>query len=263
MLAQLELDGTMTMPLVDDIVGDLAARVDWPSLRGVLDIGCGPGVISAALARHAPAAHVIALDASASLLERVATLAAEDGLSDRVETVQAQLDEPLPDLPEVDVVWASMVLHHVARPTAALTDLRRLLRPGGVIVLVEFADPPQVLPAGDPATGAWDRLQREVAAARAHHLGLDPVTVDWPPLLHQAGFDDITDTVRHATHPAPLATTPRRWLASHLARNLEWVSERLERDDIEALTALAEQVPERDDLFVRLERRVLTAPSSQ
>jgi len=263
MLAQLELDGAMTMPLVDDVVAGLAARVDWSSVRGVLDVGCGPGVIAAALARHAPSAQVIALDASAPLLERVAARAAEEGLAHRVETVQAQLDEPLPHLPEVDIVWASMVLHHVERPTAVLTDLHRLLRPGGVIVLVEFAEPPQVLPTGDPAAGAWDRLQREVAAARAHHLGLDPVTVDWPPLLHQAGFDDVTDAVRQAMHPAPLAPTPRRWLASHLGRNLEWVSERLERHDIEALTALAAQAPERDDLFVRLARRVLTAPSSR
>ena len=262
MLAQLELDATMTMPLVDDVVDELAARVDWSSVRSVLDIGCGPGVIAAALARHAPNAHVIALDASAALLERVNARAVDEGLSDRVTTVQAQLDDPLPHLPEVDVVWASMVLHHVARPTAVLTDLHRLMRPGGVIVLVEFADPPQVLPAGDPAADAWDRLQREVAAARAHHLGLDPVTVDWPPLLRQAGFADVTDTVRRATHPSPLAPTPRHWLSSHLSRNLEWVNDRLEPGDADLLTTLAAQVPDRDDLFVRLERRVLTAPSS-
>jgi ubiquinone/menaquinone biosynthesis C-methylase UbiE len=263
MVATLELDGTLALPLVDQIVDGLSGSVDWASITGVLDVGCGPGVIATALAAHAPRAEVIALDGNAALLERVAARAAGDGLADRVRVVEAQLDEPLPHLPDVDVIWASMVLHHVARPTAVLTDLRRLLRGGGVIVLTEFAGPPQVLPAGDPATGAWERLQHAVAEARAHHLGLDPVAVDWPPLLHQAGFVDITDDVVVALHPAPLGDVTRTWLAGHLARNLEWVTDHVAADDIDELRALADSVPDRDDLFVRIERRVLTATAER
>lgn len=255
----LELDGIIVLPLVADIARDLSSRIEWRRVRHVLDVGCGPGVASVALAGQAPNARVTALDTSAPLLTRVQARA--KGLDGRLMTVQADLDGDLPDLEPADVVWASMVLHHVADPPATLARLRDRLIPGGTLAMVEFAGPPAVLPADDPMVydGAWTRLEAAAATVIRERLGLDPWTLDWPTMLADAGFTDVTQRTRAAYHPAPLSTDARRWIAKHVNRGLSMAADRLRPADIAPLQELADSAPGRRDLFVRAERRVLIA----
>ncbi len=259
MADSLELDGTIVLPLVADIAKDLSARIEWRRVRHVLDVGCGPGVATIALAGQAPNARVTALDTSAPLLTRVQARA--KSLDGRVATVQADLDGDLPDLEPADVVWASMVLHHVADPAATLARLRDCLIAGGTLAMVEFAGPPAVLPADDPMLyeGAWSRLEAAAAAVLRERLGLDPWTLDWPSMLADAGFTDISERTRAAYHPAPLTTDTRRWIAKHVNRGLSMAADRLPAADVAPLQELADSAPNRRDLFVRAERRVLIA----
>lgn len=259
MADSLELDGTIVLPLVADIAKDLSARIEWRRVRHVLDVGCGPGVATIALAGQAPNARVTALDTSAPLLTRVQARA--KSLDGRVVTVQADLDGDLPDLEPADVVWASMVLHHVADPAATLARLRDCLIAGGTLAMVEFAGPPAVLPADDPMLyeGAWSRLEAAAAAVLRERLGLDPWTLDWPSMLADAGFTDISERTRAAYHPAPLTTDTRRWIAKHVNRGLSMAADRLPAADVAPLQELADSAPNRRDLFVRAERRVLIA----
>jgi len=257
----LELDGAMMLPLVQDIVRDEQLGVRWPGLRHVLDVGCGPGVIACALADHAQFAQVTALDTLAPLLARAQARAAAQSVADRITTVEADLDGPLPDLDPVDLVWASMVLHHVADPTAVLAALLQRLRPGGTLVMIEFSGPSAVLPADDPllADGTWARLEAAGASVVRERLGLDPYTIDWPSLLADAGYEAVTDRTRVAYHPAPLHADARHWVARHVNRGLDMVGDRIPQADRPALQDLADSVGRRNDLYVRAQRRVLSA----
>ena len=259
MADSLELDGWIMLPLVVDIVKELAARIEWRNVRHVLDVGCGPGVISVALAGHAPRARVTELDTSAPLLARVAARAT--GLGGRVATVEADLDGDLSSLEPADLVWASMVVHHTPDPAATLARLRDRLTPGGTLALVEFAGPPAVLPADDPLLldGVWTRLEATAADVIRGRLGLDPWRLDWPSLLADAGFTHITERTRAALHPAPLPTEGRRWIAKHINRGLSMVADGLPAADVGQLQELADSAIMRPDLFVRAERRVLLA----
>ncbi|WP_424855323.1 class I SAM-dependent methyltransferase [Streptomyces sp. SAI-170] len=91
----------------------------------VLDVGTGTG--TAALAAQARGAKVRAVDADAGM----ARLA-------RTRGIDAQ-EAALPELPfsdgEFDAVVANFVLNHVGRPRTALTELRRVLKPGGRLAL--------------------------------------------------------------------------------------------------------------------------------
>ncbi|CAB4364417.1 MAG: methyltransferase domain-containing protein [Actinobacteria bacterium] len=261
MADSLELDGSIMLPLVSDVVQGLASTVSWSTIGHVLDVGCGPGVIAGALARHAPWATVTGLDTSEPLLARLQTRMATDGLAERVTALNADLEAPLPAMEAADVIWASMVLHHVNDPATVLTSLLQQLRPGGTLVLVEFAGPAAVLPADDPllTSGAWSRLEANVAAVLRERLGLNPVTLDWPGRLAAAGFTDIADRTRVAWHDAPLEGRSRRWIAQHVNRGLRTVGDMLPDADITALQDLVDLAARRSDLFVRIERRVVTA----
>jgi SAM-dependent methyltransferase len=93
----------------------------------VLDVGCGPGTITADLARFVPDGGVIGLDASVDVLHEArhasptTPLAAADIYS-----------LPFADA-SVDAVHLHMVLQHVPNPVAALRAVARIVRQGGVI----------------------------------------------------------------------------------------------------------------------------------
>ena len=260
MAEQLELDATMVLPMVDEIVAAHTPNVDWANIHHVLDLGCGPGVITCALAVHAPRAQVVGLDTSVPLLGRVRHHAVAADLARRVHAVEADMEAALPALRPMDVVWAGMVLHHPANPAAVLRSVRELLQPGGTLVAVEFAAPPALEPANLSvvASGAWERMEAAAAAQRATRIGHDPVAIDWAGLFASAGFTDITDRTLTVEHSAPLGPAARRWVERHVRRSVEWVEGELRHDDRDALLAFAD-APLADDVHVVLERRVLTA----
>jgi SAM-dependent methyltransferase len=256
MADRLELDAAITEPIVLALLPVVDGPVDH-----VLDVGSGPGAVALTLALGLPGAEVIAMDSSAALLHRAHHRAVQHEVADRLVTLEGDLEDVLPPTGPMDLVWASMVLHHVADPVGALRRLRDRLRRDGTLVLVEFGDPPTVLPDGDPllTSGIWGRFQDATAATLRERLGLDPVAVDWPALLTEAGFDDITDDMRTAHHPAPLAPVAQRWLAAHVGGGVDMAAAGLSAADVAALEAFARDVPNRGDLAVGATRRVLTA----
>lgn len=119
----------------------LAAQVlELASLRDdevVVDLGAGTGLLSLPAARKA--ATVYAVDYSEPMLERLAERAGEDGL-ENVQTVSADIREvPLED-ETASVVVSSYAFHHLRDDgkELALAEARRLLRPGGRLVLCDM-----------------------------------------------------------------------------------------------------------------------------
>jgi SAM-dependent methyltransferase len=263
MADRLEVDGAMALPLVDAVVDALRTGVVAGEASHVIDAGCGPGVVTCALARHFPAAEVTGLDSAGALLERLRRRAAVANLADRVRAVEADIELGIPELPPADVVWASMVVHHAADPTAVLRRLHGILRPGGTLVMIEFGGRPEVLPPGDPlvAGGAWQRLEDAATASLLERLGFDAVGHDWQSDLSRAGFVDVNDRIVTFRHEAPLDEIGRSWLARHARRGLEMAGDALSGSDAAALDAFATAVESggREDAFVAAERRVLTA----
>ena len=98
----------------------------------VLDAGCGSGRVTEQLLERLPQGRVIALDASASMLE-----AARERLAaslDRVQFVQADLGKPLPVTELVDAIISTATFHWVPDHDALFRDLAAVLRPGGMLV---------------------------------------------------------------------------------------------------------------------------------
>ncbi len=113
----------------------------------VVDYGAGTGVYSVAMAAALPRGRLIAVEALAELADALrARLTSE--LAARVEVVETAANEvPAPDGVADRVVMVD-VLHHLYDQPAALAQVTRLLRPGGLFVVVDWADVER--PVGPP-----------------------------------------------------------------------------------------------------------------
>ncbi|MGG5172614.1 trans-aconitate 2-methyltransferase [Pseudarthrobacter sp. J1738] len=110
---------------------DLAGRVMTESPDVVVDLGCGPGNLTASLARRWPNARVIGLDSSTAMLERAQTHAAKHS---NLEFVQGDIATWQP-APEVDVVITNAALQWVPEHQKLLVEWLRALRPGAWFAL--------------------------------------------------------------------------------------------------------------------------------
>jgi SAM-dependent methyltransferase len=155
----------------------------------LLDIGAGPGTITADLAALVAPGRVTALEANADALQL-----SRDELGRRgIEAEFVVGDVHALDLPDesFDVVHAHQVLQHVADPVQALREMRRVCRPGGVVAA---RDSDYRAFAWHPQHAELDRwMELYQVAARAN--GGEP---DAGRRLHAwaraAGFDQVTAT---------------------------------------------------------------------
>ena len=101
----------------------------WLDLEGderVLDAGCGTGQVTERLRARLPQGEVVALDGSASMIDR----ARERLGADRITYVVADLQQPLPVTSPVDAVLSTATFHWVLDHDALFANLAAVMRPG-------------------------------------------------------------------------------------------------------------------------------------
>jgi ubiquinone/menaquinone biosynthesis C-methylase UbiE len=103
----------------------------------VADVGSGRGRYSIPMARAiAPTGVVYAIDIDASVLKEAERSAAAEGITNIVPVVAAADDPRVPE--PVDLVFFSDSLHHIENQGAYLRNLRKYLKPGGRIAVIDF-----------------------------------------------------------------------------------------------------------------------------
>ncbi|MBE3590349.1 MAG: class I SAM-dependent methyltransferase [Firmicutes bacterium] len=147
----------------------------------VLDLGAGPGYLTLPLAEAAgPDGWVWAADISEDALELLRQRAQEAGLAN-VRTLKAE--ETRIDLPDGAVDRALMVnvLHELSDARASLAEVRRVLKPGGALLVVDWERAPMEI--GPP-------FEDRIAAADAERLleaaGFATERLSWPHPAHYA-----------------------------------------------------------------------------
>ncbi|MFI0449503.1 methyltransferase domain-containing protein [Actinomadura sp. 6N118] len=156
----------------------------------VLDIGCGPGTITADMAERVAHGRVTAIDASDEVLEQAAREAAGRGVdtvSFFVEDVHALsfADDTF------DIVHAHQVLQHVADPVQALREMRRVCKPGGVVAARDADFGGFVWHPSPPGMDEWMPIYYKTARRNGGEPDAGRRLMSW---AREAGFADITAT---------------------------------------------------------------------
>ncbi|MGK5532713.1 methyltransferase domain-containing protein [Streptomyces sp. URMC 129] len=166
----------------DTLAELLHADTVFPPGSRVLEAGCGVGAQTARLVAGSPGAEIVAVDVSADSLAQARA---------RVPGV-AWCHADLFDLPFADAsfdhVFVCFVLEHLTDPARALTGLRRLLRPGGTITVIE----------GDHGSAFFHPDSADARAAIGHLVELQAAAGGdaligrrLHPLLAGAGYADV------------------------------------------------------------------------
>jgi len=129
----------------------------------VADIGAGSGYLSFRLSARVPQGRVLAVDIQPEMLEKLVRARDERGLTN-VETVLGTIEDPRLPADTVDLALMVDAYHEFSKPREMMLALRKALRPGGYVALVEYrAEDPKVpiLPTHKMSEA---QVKREMAA---------------------------------------------------------------------------------------------------
>lgn len=207
---------------------EMLAWLALPADAKVLDAGCGPGVMAARfVAALGPAGQVDALDKNPETLARAGQYLATQPGSARVRVQAGDLLQLPFDDASFDLAWASFVLHHIPDPVAAARELRRVVRPGGRVVVRETGVPPRMLPfdlgIGEP--GLQDRLRvahnRWFTTIRYAEPVAAPYPWGWTQVLRDAGCQQVTARTFWLELLPPFSAVQGQFLLESVQRHLD------------------------------------------
>lgn len=176
----------------------------------LLDVGCGPGTITADLARRVAPGRVVGIDASADVIGRAAELAAGN-VEFAVGDVYA-LDFPDGSF---DVVHAHQVLQHLREPVAALREMGRVLRPGGTLAVRDSDYGAFVWSPADPMLDRWMEVYHQLTRRNGVEADAGRHVAAW---VRSAGFADVVASSSTWTFADPES---RAWWGGLWAERVE------------------------------------------
>ncbi|VUC31141.1 unnamed protein product [Clonostachys rosea] len=177
----------------------LIANIDWLSIPSdtqktpsakLMDYACGNGIVSRSLHRHF--AQCLGIDLSEGMLTKYRATATDLGLSEtQMMAVQGNLltstlEPTIPalsreQLSNFDLVAICMALHHIDDINMAIGKLAGRLRPGGVLLIIDWAKRDSVAPDGNEST------------SHHQHQYHDPKNQHKPhPASHTVSHDSFT-----------------------------------------------------------------------
>lgn len=176
-LARLRAQVRLVRPMEEDFLDRAGLRAD----HHLLDLGCGPGYFAAWAARErVPRGRVTGVDVDPVLLE-----AARGQVPGGDFRLGSTARIPLPDA-SVDFSYARFLFQHLDQPGAAVAEMRRVTRPGGVVAIVDTDDGALLT---HPAPEGFDELLRASLAAQAARGGDRHVGRKLKALLADAGLE--------------------------------------------------------------------------
>lgn len=183
----------------------------------VLDVGCGPGYVSADLAEMVgPTGQVVGVERSPHFAAAARALAADRGFA-QIEVHELDLMTDALPAGSFDAAWCRWVACFVSSPATLVAKLAGAVRPGGVVMFHEYVDYGtwRLAPPGP----ALESFVQEVMASWRANGGEPDIAATLPTLLAEAGFR-LRPAIPHIRCGSP-ADEIWQWPASFIRINLQ------------------------------------------
>lgn len=156
----------------------------------LLDVGCGPGTITLDLARRVAPGRVTGIDAAPGVLRGAEELRRQQGVGN-VTFATGDAYELAYEDDSFDVIHLHQVLQHLTDPVRALSELRRVLAPGGVLGARDSDYAGFFWFPADPLLARWLTLYHELTARNG---AMADAGRELPRWARAAGFVDVAVT---------------------------------------------------------------------
>ncbi|OJJ70028.1 hypothetical protein ASPBRDRAFT_45387 [Aspergillus brasiliensis CBS 101740] len=252
-----------------------------PHLRStdhILDVGCGPGTITIGFTRYATEGRTVGVDISSDVLRKAKSLAAEAGCSmEREQPGSVVFEEgdilkglPYPD-ETFDVVYCAQLFGYLPPPDlplTALSEMRRVLKPGGILATRDAADQ-HFYPRSLNLDRLWvQNFNRAVHWSQGSWSpDADTTATIMPALFRRAGFNADAGGVRISVGTTLYSgRETREWLARRAESQLQqgdplrqsWLRAGITEEEIEhTLLAVRKWAETEDAWYAALQCEVL------
>ena len=172
----------------------------------ILDLACGPGFVTRKIKSIAPGSEVTGVDLNAELLR-----IAKEKNNDQIEYIHANCQSlPFGDN-SFDFVYSRFLFQHLGDPRKALRECRRILRPGGKLLILDVDDRDVAV---SPVSEEFNFFTRQSAQYQARNGGNRFVGRDLDFLLRATGYQDIHSSL-HRLSSRGVGLDSFFWLTTH------------------------------------------------
>ncbi len=156
----------------------------------LLDVGCGPGTITVDFAARLAPGDVVAIEREQAVVDEASNLAIERGLTN-VTVEPGDVYGLAYDDASFDITHAHQVLQHLSDPVAALREMRRVTKPGGVVAARDADYAGMTWHPADERLDRWMAIYQAVARSNDAEPNAGRFLLAW---ANQVGFSSVRVT---------------------------------------------------------------------
>ena len=198
-LARLKEQATAFWPQEKEMLLNLGIQKS----RNILDLACGPGVVTRKINDLVPKSQVTGVDLNESLLDVAVSDAEQDG-PDRPVFRKADCTNLPFESSSFDFVYSRFLFQHLSDPDGAIAEIKRVLTPGGRVVIVDVDDRDLNV---TPSCESFERLTKAAGIFQSQSGGNRFVGRTLDGLLESHSFSEVTRNV-HVMSSEQLGVEP-------------------------------------------------------
>lgn len=184
----LERQAALAVAMEQEVWREAGLRPDMD----VLDMGCGSGATTGLMAAYASSGSVLGVDSSETLIAEANAMQTVQAINNLQFMTGDVYSFHLPER-KFDFIYSRLLFQHLSEPAKALRNMKRMLKPGGIMCIVDIDDSWLIL---EPETEEAKSLICRSVKSQAKDGGDRKIGRKLPHYLHSAGLREINSRIK-------------------------------------------------------------------